>query len=129
MTDKPELDMDAIDTPTLLREARKRAAYYQTGEGPLLDVAANEVERLRRWKAEVLSVIAGLQELGKTLDIPLGTSITGTEAAERAEALVAERDVLKAQVEAVEFTLNGWADGQIDDPYEALVRAVDGGSE
>lgn len=29
-------------------------------------------------------------------------------------------------VERVRFTLNGWADGQIDDPYAALKEALEG---
>ncbi|MFW7414742.1 hypothetical protein [Demequina sp. SO4-18] len=42
------LDLDAIDLPALLREASKRAKWYQTGEEPLLVASAEEIERLRR---------------------------------------------------------------------------------
>lgn len=38
------------------------------------------------------------------------------------ERLTRERD---AVVEAVRFTLNGWADGQIDDPYTAMREVLD----
>lgn len=47
-------------------------------------------------------------------------------------ALASERDVLAGQVERVQFTLNGWADGQVDDPYTAMREALDargGGAE
>jgi hypothetical protein len=41
-----------------------------------------ELDELRAWKAEALEVMDGLQELGRALDLPLGTRITGREAAE-----------------------------------------------
>ena len=51
-----------------------------------------EVERLRRWKAEALPVLDGLQELGKALGLPLGSRITGREALAAVERLTRERD-------------------------------------
>lgn len=60
------------------------------------DAALAEIERLRQWKAEALPVLAGLQELGNALGVPLGARITGPEAAERARELMAERDALAA---------------------------------
>lgn len=59
------------------------------------------VERLSRWKREALPVLDGLQELGRALDLPLGTRITGTEALAAVERLTAERDVLAETVERV----------------------------
>lgn len=97
--DKPELDRR--DVAVLLREASKRAKWYQTGEANLLLASAEEIERLRRWKAEALPVIDGLQELGNALGLPLGSSITGPEAAERARELTRERDVLAGVVAGV----------------------------
>jgi hypothetical protein len=41
--------------------------------------------------------------------------------------VVGARDKCLAQVERLRFTLNGWADGQIDEPYAALKEALDGG--
>lgn len=46
--------------------------------GLLTDTA--EVKQLRRWKAEALPVLTGLQELGKALNLPLGEQITGESA-------------------------------------------------
>ena len=60
-----------------------------------------EVERLTRWKREALPVLDGLQELGRALDLPLGTRITGAEALAAVERLTTERDALAAQVERV----------------------------
>ena len=84
-------------------EAQVEAAWYAVREfGRLLNqpqaeavadavVAAgpdaDEVTRLRRWKAEATEVILGLQDLGKALGLPLGERITGTSAAQAAKAL------------------------------------------
>ena len=53
---------------------------------------ARERDELRRWKAEALPVLDGLQELGKALGLPLGSRITGTEALAAVERLTRERD-------------------------------------
>ena len=37
-----------------------------------------ERDELRRWKAEALPVLSGLQELGKALGLPLGSRTTGS---------------------------------------------------
>jgi hypothetical protein len=62
----------------------------------------NDLGKLRRWKAEALPVLAGLQELGEALGLPLGTRITGQEAAKAAERLEAEVASLRARLAAVE---------------------------
>lgn len=64
--------------------------------------AENERDRLARWKAEALPVLDGLQEIGRALDLPLGTRVTGPQALKAIEALLAERDRLAAAVERVE---------------------------
>ena len=53
---------------------------------------AKERDELRRWKAEALPVLDGLQELGKALGLPLGSRITGREALAAVERLTRERD-------------------------------------
>jgi hypothetical protein len=58
-----------------------------------------ERDELRRWKAEALPVLSGLQELGKALGLPLGSRITGTEALAAVERLTRERDEARAEVE------------------------------
>lgn len=54
-----------------------------------------EVDRLRRWKAEAIPVIMGLQDLGRALDLRLGENITGP-------AALAAVNRLRDQVAAVE---------------------------
>lgn len=46
-----------------------------------------EAEHLRRWKAEALPVIAGLQEIGRELALPLGARVTGPDALEAIRGL------------------------------------------
>ena len=58
-----------------------------------------ERDELRRWKAEALPVLSGLQELGKALGLPLGSRITGTEALAAVERLTSERDAARAEAE------------------------------
>lgn len=41
---------------------------------------AREIERLHAWKQEALVVMDGLQELGRALDLPLGSLVTGERA-------------------------------------------------
>ena len=65
-----------------------------------------EVERLARWKAEALPVLAGLQELGKALGLPLGEQITGPRAAEEAAALLARAEKAEAEVERLRGELS-----------------------
>src|SRR5690554_5011909 len=119
--DKPELDRR--DVAVLLREASKRRKWYKTGEWSLMLAAAEEIERLRRWKAEALPVIAGLQELGKALGLPLGSRITGPEAVKRAEELAAKVAGVRAVCEDPRFehkrpgdfdTYDQWHEGASD---------------
>ena len=60
--------------------------------------AEAEVERLARWKSDALPVMDGLQELGRSLGLILGDSITGTKAHAAAEAL-------KSRAESAEATI------------------------
>ena len=53
---------------------------------------AKERDELRRWKAEALPVLDGMQELGRALGLPLGSRITGQEALAAVERLTRERD-------------------------------------
>ena len=60
---------------------------------------ARERDELRRWKAEAMPVLDGLQELGDVLRLPLGSQITGPEALTAACRLTRERDEARAEVE------------------------------
>ena len=60
--------------------------------------AEAEVERLARWQSDALPVMDGLQELGRTLGLILGDSITGPKAHAAAEAL-------KSRAESAEATI------------------------
>ena len=109
MTTNDEMTHD----PAVIREAWEA----DTGDLPRLgDVASPgraddvealraEVERLRRWKAEALPVIDGLQELGATLGVGIGQRITGPEALAAAVALKARADA--AEPAGVEPTIIG----------------------
>lgn len=61
----------------------------------------DEIERLRRWKAEAMPLFDGLQDLGRALELPLGVLVTGPAAVEAAERLRGERDTLAAAVDRV----------------------------
>lgn len=74
--------------------------YVREGDAAGADNQGTELDRLRRWKAEALEVITGLQELGKVLGVPLGKRITGPAAIEAAEALQAENARLRQQIAA-----------------------------
>ncbi len=60
--------------------------------------AEAEVERLARWQSDALPVIDGLQELGRSLGLILGDSVTGPKAHAAAEAL-------KSRAESAEATI------------------------
>lgn len=61
------------------------------GEAVWTDADADsELAQLHRWKQEALPVIAGLQELGRALDLRPGENITGPKAVEAATAMRAE---------------------------------------
>lgn len=59
-----------------------------------------ELERLRAWKQEAMTLFDGLQDLGHALDLPLGALVTGPVAVEAAEKLRAK----VAAVEGLNFT-------------------------
>ena len=62
-----------------------------------------EVDRLNRWKAEATSVIMGLQDLGRALELPLGENITGP-------AALAEVDRLRADLAELRELYQGLLD-------------------
>lgn len=87
-----------------------------------------EVERLRRWKADALPVLDGLQELGKALGLPLGSRITGTEALAAVERLTSERGDLTTEVERLRAALiaviDDWEDTGRSDLHPLIRGAV-----
>ena len=60
-----------------------------------------EVDRLTRWKTEMITVLHGLQDLGKVLGLPLGEQITGETAAEAAHALRASAEAAEQAIQLV----------------------------
>lgn len=69
----------------------------------------DEVRRLRKWKAEALPVIAGLQDLGRALGLAPGVRITGRTALDAALDLRNFAQKAEAEVErlqAVEHALS-----------------------
>lgn len=75
----------------------------RAGDWEVRAVAAeDEVERLRGWKEEAVPILAGLQDLGHALGVPLGHSITGPETAEKARALTAEIERLRGRVDSLD---------------------------
>ena len=96
-----------------------------------------EVDRLTRWKTEMITVLHGLQDLGKVLGLPLGEQITGETAAEAAHALRARAEAAEQAVQRVrEFAEQGreFADRTMDDAAahwarsaaDGIIRALDG---
>lgn len=67
----------------------------------------DELDRLRAWKAEALTVMDGLQDLGRALGIRLGESITGRTAIDAALDLRNERDAARAAHEQLTDVLRG----------------------
>ncbi|ATW60852.1 hypothetical protein SEA_BENTHERDUNTHAT_82 [Gordonia phage BENtherdunthat] len=88
-------------------------------KGLLAELLA-EHDQLQRWKDEALPVIAGLQELGRALEVPLGRSSTGPEGAVKAQALRAERDAALATIRQV----REWAAGERECYYTLEVRRI-----
>jgi hypothetical protein len=80
-------------------------------------IAPLEAERdaLARWKAEALPVIAGLQELGRALDLPLGVTITGPMALQAVARL-------KCKLAAIETVMHDTAGPAL---YAAIREALD----
>ncbi len=65
-----------------------------------------ELRDLRRWKAEALPVLDGLQEVGHALGIGLGQQITGRGAVDAALDLRNERDRAQSDLEWTRRTLD-----------------------
>lgn len=63
--------------------------------------AEAEVERLADWKASALPVMDGLQELGKSLGLPLGALITGPLAFAASAALNDRAETAEATIDRV----------------------------
>lgn len=57
----------------------------------------DELRNLRRWKAEAMPVLQGLQDVGHALGVPLGTRITAKATVDKALDLRNERDAAVAQ--------------------------------
>ncbi|AMS03158.1 hypothetical protein BJD61_gp79 [Gordonia phage Obliviate] len=85
-----------------------RNAEFIAAAPDLVRGLLDELDQLQRWKDEALPVIAGLQELGRALGVPLGRSITGPESAVRAQALRAERDAAVATIQQVRELADRW---------------------
>jgi hypothetical protein len=71
---------------------------------------------LETWKDEAMEVMTGLEELGKALDLPLGSRITGTLAMETVARLTAEVERLTRSVGAFssarDAAKKGWQDAK-----------------
>lgn len=86
---RPDLySVEAIGAHELRRGDAEFIAASREAAPALLDL----IDQLTRWKAEALTVMGGLQELGKALGLPLGVQITGPAALEAVNQLKAERD-------------------------------------
>ncbi len=86
--------------PSLLHEialSRQSEAYDQEAADVERRTLRAEVEQLARWKAEALLVMTGLQDLGKALNVPLGSPITGETAAKAAMDLRTALDEERAR--------------------------------
>ncbi|MCR1785332.1 hypothetical protein KVF89_22520 [Nocardioides carbamazepini] len=68
----------------------------------------DEVEQLRRWKAEATTLFDGMQDLGRALGIPLGVLITGPKAVEAAGALRARAEAAESALAAVRALADLW---------------------
>ena len=76
-----DADLDACGHPNHGAADHSCAPFLSAAD---VDALVAEVHSLRRWKAEALPVMDGLQELGGALGLPLGTRITGREAVDAA---------------------------------------------
>lgn len=86
---------DEIETRATVLISVEDLSLIAAAPGLVRDLLA-EVETLAEWKAGAMEITAGLQELGQALGIQLGHRITGPEATERAQGLVAEVERLTA---------------------------------
>lgn len=64
-----------------LRALAERREAAETVNAELIRTAVpellDEIERLTRWRAEAMTVMDGLQDLGQALGLPLGERVTG----------------------------------------------------
>ncbi|MCF8610019.1 hypothetical protein L5G28_07570 [Gordonia sp. HY285] len=94
----------------------KRDADFIASSPRLVRELLAENEQLQQWKAEAGRVMAELQELGQALGLPLGSRITGTEAAAKVRKLLAKNERLAARcdhfADAIEDDGNAWDDSQ-----------------
>ena len=88
-----------------------------------------EVRLLARWKNEALPVIAGLQELGAALGIPLGKHITGPDALEAVKALTARAEAAEQTIQRVRELAQHYDGRAYTDATGAILRALDGGEQ
>ena len=59
-----------------------------------IEFLLEQLRILRRWKREAIPVMLGIQDIGRALDLPLGTNITGPDALVAIERL---KEALDAQ--------------------------------
>jgi len=100
-----------------------------------------EVDRLTRWRTEMLEVLRGLQELGKALGLPLGEQITGQAAVvalqderESHGAAIARAEAAEQAVQRVRALAYDWRHQPTNSDTEqqiadgtSILRALDGG--
>ncbi len=99
---------------------------------PSLEDLGRELDDLRRWKTETLEVLAGIRELGRAIDVPLGMLITGPEAIEFAARMRAERDALREGIDSMlkqrreaSMVLASLADRLDEHSYDELSTVID----
>lgn len=114
-------------TDDVRRRARNTALILSTaGQQRAADVVTEllaEADRLQHWKDEALPVIFGLQDLGRALRIPLGQSITGPMAVERARELLVERDTLLGALKELHQAAD-CADNIDEDFYRSIGETI-----
>ena len=134
---KSKADLDTCDGVTHAMKALHADVVLIANAPTWLAELLAEVDRLTRWKTEMITVLHGLQDLGKVLGLPLGEQITGETAAEAAHALRARAEAAEQAVQRVrEFAEQGreFADRTMDDAAahwarsaaDGIIRALDG---
>ena len=135
---KSKADLDTCDGVTHAMKALHADVVLIANTPTWLAELLAEVDRLTRWKTEMMiTVLHGLQDLGKVLGLPLGEQITGETAAEAAHALRARAEAAEQAVQRVrEFAEQGreFADRTMDDAAahwarsaaDGIIRALDG---
>ena len=98
---KSKADLDTCDGVTHAMKALHADVVLIANAPTWLAELLAEVDRLTRWKTEMITVLHGLQDLGKVLGLPLGEQITGETAAEAAHALRARAEAAEHAVQRV----------------------------